>query len=61
MKIKRCGDCKKLRLIHKYAVGRCTKCWRIVNAEREIHNIIQDEEIKELILLQDPICGKHHG
>ncbi len=21
----------------------------------------QDEEIKELALLQDPICGKHHG
>jgi len=21
----------------------------------------QDEEIKELILLQDDICGKHHG
>ncbi len=21
----------------------------------------QDREIKELLLLQDPICGKHHG
>ena len=21
----------------------------------------QDDEIKELILLQDDICGKHHG
>jgi len=21
----------------------------------------QDREIKELMLLQDPICGKHHG
>ena len=21
----------------------------------------QDKEIKELLLLQDPICGKHHG
>ena len=21
----------------------------------------QDDEIKELMLLQDPICGKHHG
>lgn len=21
----------------------------------------EDDEIRELILLQDPICGKHHG
>jgi len=21
----------------------------------------QNQEIKELMLLQDPICGKHHG
>lgn len=21
----------------------------------------EDEELKELLLLQDPICGKHHG
>ena len=61
MKIKRCGDCKKLRLIHKCAVGRCTKCRRIVNAKWEAYFPCLDEEIKELILLQDPICGKHHG
>ena len=59
MKIKRCVFCNGILLFRKKF---CRKCGKKSLLELGVSVApIDEDEFRELSLLQDPICAKHHG